>query len=96
MGDMTAKLRVVGGGPGGYTAAIRAGRLGCDTVLVEGARLGGTCLNIGCIASKALIHAAEAFEHVMEQAQASPFGLHVGRPTLDFARTIEGKGGIVA
>ena len=52
------KVLVVGGGPGGYVAAIRAGQLGLDTVLVEADRLGGTCLIRGCIPSKALIHAA--------------------------------------
>ena len=54
-------LLIVGGGPGGYVAAIRAGQLGIPTVLVEGAALGGTCLNVGCIPSKALIHAAEEY-----------------------------------
>jgi len=52
-------LLIIGGGPGGYVAAIRAGQLGIPTVLVEGQALGGTCLNIGCIPSKALIHVAE-------------------------------------
>ena len=54
----TPKLLIVGGGPGGYVAAIRAGQLGLDTMLVEAERLGGTCLNIGCIPSKAIIHVA--------------------------------------
>ena len=59
MGEtLKAKVLVVGGGPGGYVAAIRAGQLGLDTVLVEADRLGGTCLVRGCIPSKALIHAA--------------------------------------
>src|SRR5436853_326088 len=57
-------LLVVGGGPGGYVAAIRAGQLGLDTVLVEEGRLGGTCLVRGCIPSKALIHAADRFAAV--------------------------------
>src|SRR6266404_4898376 len=55
------RVLVVGGGPGGYVAAIRAGQLGLDTVLVEKNRLGGTCLVCGCIPSKALIHAADRF-----------------------------------
>jgi dihydrolipoamide dehydrogenase len=93
---MAAKLLVVGGGPGGYTAAIRAGQLGCDTVLVERGRLGGTCLNIGCIPSKALIHVAEAFGRAVEQARGgSPFGLRAGGPRLDFAQTVEWKDGVV-
>ena len=62
MKSITPKVLVVGGGPGGYVAAIRAGQLGLDTTLVEGVRLGGTCLVRGCIPSKALIHAAGQFE----------------------------------
>ena len=58
------KVLVVGGGPGGYVAAIRAGQLGLDTVLVEADRLGGTCLIRGCIPSKALIHAAAKFDNI--------------------------------
>ena len=54
-------LLIIGGGPGGYVAAIRAGQLGIPTVLIEGQSLGGTCLNVGCIPSKALIHVAEQF-----------------------------------
>ena len=55
------RVLVTGGGPGGYVAAIRAGQLGLDTVLVSGERPGGTCLLRGCIPSKALIHAADKF-----------------------------------
>ncbi|GJD64568.1 dihydrolipoyl dehydrogenase [Methylobacterium frigidaeris] len=96
MGEITTKLLVLGGGPGGYVAGIRAGQHGIDTVLVEENRLGGTCLNVGCIPSKAMIHAAEAFHAAVLQAgDASPFGLSAGPPTLDFARTIAWKDGIV-
>ena len=95
MGEMTARLLVIGGGPGGYSAAVRAGQLHCDTVLVEQGRLGGTCLNVGCIPSKALIHVANAYGHAAEQAQASPFGLSLGAPRLDLARAVEWKDGIV-
>ena len=62
------KVLIVGGGPGGYVAAIRCGQLGLDTTLVEGDRLGGTCLIRGCIPSKALIHAAGAFETMAKAA----------------------------
>src|SRR6266566_3671893 len=55
------RVLVLGGGPGGYVAAIRAGQLGLDTVLVEAGKVGGTCLIRGCIPSKALIHAADRF-----------------------------------
>jgi dihydrolipoamide dehydrogenase len=88
-------LLVVGGGPGGYVAAIRAGQLGIPTVLVEGADLGGTCLNIGCIPSKALIHAADAFHQAASYAADSPLGIRTGAPTIDVARTVAWKDGIV-
>src|SRR5690349_11309028 len=89
MAEIAAKVLIVGGGPGGYVCALRAGQLGLDGVL------GGTCLNVGCIPSKALIHAADAFERAVGQATSAPFGLRVERPTIDFARTIEWKDGIV-
>jgi dihydrolipoamide dehydrogenase len=99
MAEISAKVLVVGGGPGGYVTAIRAGQLGLDTVLVEQdgreGGLGGTCLNVGCIPSKAIIHAADAFHHAGEQATSAPFGVRVERPTVDFARTVEWKDGIV-
>ncbi|MCP6373954.1 FAD-dependent oxidoreductase, partial [Klebsiella pneumoniae] len=67
---------VLGSGPGGYTAAFRAADLGLDTVLIERyATLGGVCLNVGCIPSKALLHAAE----VIDQARhASDYGVDFG------------------
>src|SRR5262249_34975992 len=99
MAEITAKVLIVGGGPGGYVTAIRAGQLGLDVVLVEqGGReggLGGTCLNVGCIPSKAIIHAADAFWRAMEQATKAPFGLKVEKPSIDLSRTIEWKDGIV-
>lgn len=99
MAEIIAKVMVIGGGPGGYVTAIRAGQLGLDVVLIEqGGReggLGGTCLNVGCIPSKALIHAADAFAHAVEQAKSAPLGVRVERPTLEFGRTIEWKDGIV-
>src|SRR6185312_15090101 len=99
MAEISAKVLVVGGGPGGYVTAIRAGQLGLDTVLVEqGGReggLGGTCLNVGCIPSKALIHAAEAFHRAVEQSHSAPLGIKVERPTIDLARTVEWKDGVV-
>lgn len=88
-------LLVIGGGPGGYVAAIRAGQLGIPTVLVEGAELGGTCLNIGCIPSKALIHAADAFHQAASYAGESPLGIRAGAPTIDVTRTVAWKDGIV-
>src|ERR1700710_2605072 len=89
------KVLVIGGGPGGYVAAIRAGQLGLDTVLVEAARLGGTCLNVGCIPSKALIHVAAEYDRAAGQVQGSPFGLRARAPSLDFAQAVAWKDGIV-
>ncbi|KQV40225.1 dihydrolipoamide dehydrogenase [Massilia sp. Root335] len=91
----TTTLLVIGGGPGGYVAAIRAGQLGIPTVLVDGADLGGTCLNIGCIPSKALIHAADAFHQAASYAGESPLGIRTGAPAIDIARTVAWKDGIV-
>ncbi len=93
---MTCKLLVIGAGPGGYVCAIRAGQLGIDTVVVEANKLGGTCLNIGCIPSKALIHAADEFARVAEFASgASPLGISLAAPQFDLARTMQWKDGIV-
>ena len=96
MKDITCKLLVIGGGPGGYVCAIRAGQLGIDTVLVEATKLGGTCLNVGCIPSKALIHAADEYEKIARiAAGASPLGISAANPTLDLAQTMRWKDGIV-
>jgi dihydrolipoamide dehydrogenase len=97
MKAITTKVLVVGGGPGGYVAAIRAGQLGLDTTLVEGVRLGGTCLVRGCIPSKALIHAAGQFEAMASAVGGNRFGISLATaPSLDFAETIRWKDGIVA
>ncbi|MGC4024554.1 MAG: dihydrolipoyl dehydrogenase [Mesorhizobium sp.] len=96
MKEISCKLLVIGAGPGGYVCAIRAGQLGIDTVIVEANKPGGTCLNIGCIPSKALIHAAEEFEKAAHFADgASPLGISVSAPKLDLAKTIAWKDGIV-
>lgn len=96
MRDISCKLLVIGAGPGGYVCAIRAGQLGVDTVLVEAKKLGGTCLNVGCIPSKALIHAAEQFEQIARIASdASPLGISVGKPSMELGKTMVWKDGIV-
>lgn len=89
------KVLVIGGGPGGYVCAIRAGQLGLDTILVEEGPLGGTCLNVGCIPSKAFIHAATAFHHAIEQQKTNAFGLSVTGAALDFPKLVKWKDGIV-
>ncbi|MEM9011379.1 MAG: dihydrolipoyl dehydrogenase [Pseudomonadota bacterium] len=95
MSDQRCQFLVIGGGPGGYVAAIRAGQLGLDTVLVEKDALGGTCLNIGCIPSKALIHAADEFEKARHFANGSALGISAGTPAIDLAKTVAWKDGIV-
>ncbi|KRE09529.1 dihydrolipoamide dehydrogenase [Bosea sp. Root381] len=96
MTEITCKLLVIGAGPGGYVCAIRAGQLGIDTVIVEGGKLGGTCLNVGCIPSKAMIHVAEEFEKASHAAAGkTPFGLTAGTPALDFGKAVAWKDGIV-
>ncbi|UTW44175.1 dihydrolipoyl dehydrogenase [bacterium SCSIO 12696] len=90
------KVLVVGAGPGGYVAAIRAGQLGLDTVIVEAARPGGTCLNVGCIPSKAMIHAATRFEELNKHFGEPHMGISVAsKPELDMAAVVDWKNGIV-
>src|SRR5262245_65296761 len=83
-------LIVIGTGPGGYVCAIRAAQLGMKVAVVEKrATYGGTCLNVGCIPSKALLHASELFE---EAAQAFPqMGIGVGTPKLDLPALMKYK-----
>lgn len=91
------KVLVVGGGPGGYVAGIKAGQLGLDTVLIDGDRLGGTCLIRGCIPSKAIIHAADMFEEMRHASgREGHLGISLaGPPKLDLAKTVKWKEGIV-
>ncbi|MFW8595214.1 dihydrolipoyl dehydrogenase [Cribrihabitans neustonicus] len=94
MTDLKCKLLIIGAGPGGYVCAIRAGQLGVDTIVVDEANPGGTCLNVGCIPSKALIHAADEF-HKMTHAAEGPLGITAGTPEIDLSRTMAWKDGIV-
>ena len=89
-------LLIIGGGPGGYVAAIRAAQLGIATTLVEGDQLGGTCLNVGCIPSKAMIHAADAYHQAHHFMGGSALGIHVESARIDIAQTVRWKDGIVA
>jgi dihydrolipoamide dehydrogenase len=87
------RLVVLGSGPGGYTAAFRAADLGLDVTLIERyPTLGGVCLNVGCIPSKALLHAARVIE---EAHDAHAFGIEFGAPKLDFAKLRAWKEGVV-
>ena len=79
--DLECAMVVIGAGPGGYTAAFRSADLGLDTVLIERyASLGGVCLNVGCIPSKALLHAADVIE---QAAHASDYGVDFGKPKIN-------------
>ncbi len=94
--DMKCKLLVIGAGPGGYVAAIRAGQLGIDTIIVEGDRAGGTCLIRGCIPSKALIHAADKYQQMAAHTGTGYLGISITEnPVLKFADTMAWKEGIV-
>ncbi|WP_105426991.1 dihydrolipoyl dehydrogenase [Neorhizobium tomejilense] len=95
MKEITCKLLVIGAGPGGYVCAIRAGQLGIDTVIVEMAKPGGTCLNIGCIPSKAIIHAADDFAKTVAMAAGkNAMGIKADNPVIDLAKTMSWKDGI--
>ncbi|MCB1643893.1 MAG: dihydrolipoyl dehydrogenase [Pseudomonadales bacterium] len=96
MKSISCKVLVVGAGPGGYVAAIRAGQLGLDTVIVEADRVGGTCLIRGCIPSKALIHAATRYEELCAHANKEKLGISLGsKPELKFTKTIAWKDSVV-
>lgn len=82
---------VVGGGPGGYVAAIKAGQLGMKTVCVEGrGKLGGTCLNVGCIPSKSMLHSSHLYEHAAKN-HLSAHGINVEGVELDLAKMHKAK-----
>src|SRR5688500_1225232 len=90
MTDSRHDLVVIGSGPGGYVCAVRAAQLGLKTAVVEKDKtFGGTCLNVGCIPSKALLHASELFDgagHAFAR-----MGIKVGKPELDLAAMMKFK-----
>ena len=75
---------VIGAGPGGYVAAIKAAKLGFKTAVIEARKAGGTCLNRGCIPAKAMIHAAEVYRSAKE---CERFGIHAENVTFDFEKS---------
>jgi len=95
MNDLTCKVLVVGGGPGGYVAGIRAGQLQLDTIVVDPGPLGGTCLNVGCIPSKAIIHAADVYRAMVDEKHNNELGIEVGAARIDLGKTVAWKDGIV-
>jgi len=83
---------VVGAGPGGYVAAIRAAQLGAKTAIIERNKIGGTCLNWGCIPTKALYYSAKTLDKARHAAE---FGVNVGEVSFDLSKAVERKDGIV-
>src|SRR6478609_2599430 len=77
---------VIGSGPGGYVAAIRASQLGLKTAVVEKAEVGGICLNWGCIPTKALLKSAQVFDYIKH---AKDYGITVGESTADFGAVVK-------
>ena len=89
---MDFDLIVIGSGPGGYHAAIRAAQLGLKTACVEKEFVGGVCLNVGCIPTKALLHVAD---DIRKAHHAKDFGVTFGEPQIDLAKVESWKAGIV-
>ena len=80
------KVIVIGGGPAGVTAALRASELGAEVILVEAGRMGGTCTNDGCVPTRVLAKTARLLR---DSAQFENYGLSTSPPTLDFTRLME-------
>jgi dihydrolipoamide dehydrogenase len=92
MATHACDVAVLGAGPGGYVAAIRAAQLGKKTILVERGELGGVCLNVGCIPSKAMIHAAGTVE---KTKKAAAYGVTFTGVQVDMAKLVEWKDSVV-
>src|SRR5690349_11872679 len=93
MADLRFDAVVIGAGPGGYPAAIRLGQLKVKTAIIEREYMGGVCLNVGCIPSKAVIHAAKMYE---KMGHADDLGIQIqAKPTLDMKKLQTWKGGVV-
>lgn len=86
------KITIIGAGPGGYETAVEAAAKGIEVTLVSAGPVGGTCLNEGCIPTKALLRSAEVFETVKE---AASYGVEAGECALDFAKAMERKDAVV-
>ena len=92
MTDSRQRIAIIGGGPGGYVAAIRAAQLGAQVSLIEKDQLGGTCLNRGCVPTKYLIHATSIFR----QAQlAHNFGIKISELSVDFPEMMKRKQAVI-
>ncbi len=89
---MEFDVLVIGAGPGGYPAAIRAAQLGAKTAIIEREWLGGTCLNCGCIPTKTLIAGAEIYQKILH---ADTFGINIGKPEIDYPAMKKRKDDVV-
>ncbi len=89
---MTKKIIIIGGGPGGYVAAIRAAQLGAQVTVVERGKLGGTCLNRGCVPTKTLLHAARIYKTVQNTRQ---LGIYCTIDSFRYDKMVEGKNEVV-
>lgn len=86
------EIIVIGGGPGGYVAAIRAAQLGAKVTVIEKEHLGGTCLNIGCIPTKCLLHSAELMEEISKRGEE--IGVEAQGVTLNFQKVMDHKNAV--
>lgn len=89
---MRTSITIIGGGPGGYVAALKAGLMGAEVVLIEKEELGGTCLNWGCIPTKALVRSAEVYKNLR---QAADYGFRVDNISIDIEKVYQRKDEIV-
>ena len=90
---MQKKIVIIGGGPGGYVAAIRAAQLGAEVTLVEKGKVGGTCLNVGCVPTKALLHAGEMYRQMKHDA--ADYGVFAKDLSFDWHKVIGKKDNVV-
>ena len=93
MSETTYDLIVIGAGPGGYVAAIRAAQLGLKTACIDRAYVGGTCLNVGCIPSKALLDSSHRYKDTVEKL--GNHGIVVGEVKIDLPKMIARKDAVV-
>ncbi len=92
MSEQVYDLVIIGSGPGGYVAAVRAGQLGLRTAIIEAGPLGGVCLNVGCIPTKALLHCADLLDELKEGKR---FGIHIEGLRFELAGALKHKESVV-
>src|SRR6202035_5667267 len=93
MAESSYDCVVIGSGPGGYVAAIRAAQLGMKTAVIEKDRVGGRCLNYACIPAKAVLRSADILSEVRE---AGDFGIRVGEPEVDYTAVSQRRDKVIS